>query len=146
MGPVAGLWFTLLFKRVEILRAKNEEFDELVSIFRNRMTRRATMTREQIGLVSALTRKDRPRITTAWLDKRANSLFNLPSFETPLTRWGWKEPNTHVILERMLNSFPQLKYIHVMRNGLDMAYSSNQQQLLLWGLPLVTPSGHSRFD
>src|SRR5205085_158546 len=46
---------------------------------------------------------------------------------------GWKEPNTHIFLDRLQSAFPEMKYIQVMRNGLDMAYSSNQNQLRLWG-------------
>ena len=48
-------------------------------------------------------------------------------------RWGWKEPNTHVILERLVSRIPGLRYIHVVRNGLDMAHSSNRHQLHRWG-------------
>lgn len=47
--------------------------------------------------------------------------------------WGWKEPNSHLILKYLNEFFPDLKYIHVIRNGLDIAYSSNQQQLYNWG-------------
>jgi hypothetical protein len=54
--------------------------------------------------------------------------------------WGWKEPNTHVILERMLKYYSNMKYIHVMRNGLDMAFSNNQNQVLLWGRQLLKKS------
>lgn len=46
---------------------------------------------------------------------------------------GWKEPNTHVFLPQLSGMLPQLKYIHVMRHGLDMALSQNQQQLVNWG-------------
>jgi hypothetical protein len=48
-------------------------------------------------------------------------------------RWGWKEPNTHVIIERLVSRIPGLRYIHVVRNGLDMAHSSNRHQLRRWG-------------
>jgi hypothetical protein len=48
-------------------------------------------------------------------------------------RWGWKEPNTHVMIDRLMACIPGLKYIHVVRNGLDMAFSANQTQLRLWG-------------
>ncbi|MCK9204708.1 MAG: sulfotransferase [Bacteroidales bacterium] len=47
--------------------------------------------------------------------------------------WGWKEPNSHLLLPVMIDFFPQMKYIHLMRHGLDMAYSNNQQQLYNWG-------------
>ncbi|QFU74767.1 sulfotransferase [Halioglobus maricola] len=48
-------------------------------------------------------------------------------------RAGWKVPGTHIWLEQLAAFFPQMQYIHIMRNGLDMAYSDNQQQLKLWG-------------
>lgn len=47
--------------------------------------------------------------------------------------WGWKEPNSHLIIPVMHDFFPGCKYIHTVRHGLDMAYSSNQQQLFNWG-------------
>src|SRR5262245_36162922 len=36
-------------------------------------------------------------------------------------RWGWKEPNTSVFLPQIADRFPRMKYVHVMRHGLDMA-------------------------
>ena len=47
--------------------------------------------------------------------------------------WGWKEPNTHIYIKYIAQYFNNLKYIHVVRNGLDMAFSKNQQQLRNWG-------------
>ena len=47
--------------------------------------------------------------------------------------WGWKEPNTHIYASELLDYFDQLKYIHVLRHGLDMAFSRNKRQLFLWG-------------
>ena len=48
--------------------------------------------------------------------------------------WGWKEPNTHHFLKDLAEVFPNLRYIHVVRNGLDMAFSGNVQQLKNFGL------------
>jgi len=47
--------------------------------------------------------------------------------------WGWKEPNSHIYLHWLYRYYPEMKYIHLIRNGLDMAYSSNQAQLHNWG-------------
>ncbi len=47
--------------------------------------------------------------------------------------WGWKEPNTHIYLEYLNHHFEHLKYIHVVRHGLDMAYTHNLAQLYNWG-------------
>lgn len=48
-------------------------------------------------------------------------------------RWGWKEPNTHVVIDRILDAYPSMRYVHLLRNGFDMAFSGNQNQPRLWG-------------
>ncbi len=47
--------------------------------------------------------------------------------------WGWKEPNSHLLITQMDQYFENFKYIHTVRHGLDMAFSENQQQLYNWG-------------
>jgi hypothetical protein len=47
--------------------------------------------------------------------------------------WGWKEPNSHLFLPQLAERFPGLRYIQVLRNGLDIAWSGNDTQLQLWG-------------
>jgi hypothetical protein len=47
--------------------------------------------------------------------------------------WGWKEPNTQIIVYPLFKYFPSIKYIHVLRHGLDMAFSNNKNQLHNWG-------------
>ncbi|MDD5123606.1 sulfotransferase [Methylovulum sp.] len=47
--------------------------------------------------------------------------------------WGWKAPPNFFILEHLNDHFPDLRYIHVIRHGLDMAFSENQNQLKNWG-------------
>ena len=53
--------------------------------------------------------------------------------KTPSQYWGWKEPNTHIILPHIMMHFPQTQYIHIIRHGLDMAFSQNHNQLARWG-------------
>jgi len=60
-------------------------------------------------------------------------LASYPPDFTTYIGWGWKEPNTHVFLPQIAETLPTLKYIHVIRNGLDMAFSNNQQQHKNWG-------------
>jgi hypothetical protein len=43
--------------------------------------------------------------------------------------WGWKEPRSIFLLPFFASQFPLLKFLHVVRDGRDMAYSSNQNQL-----------------
>ncbi|MFC4075843.1 sulfotransferase [Salinithrix halophila] len=51
---------------------------------------------------------------------------------TPYIGWGFKAPWIHLYLKSMNKHFRSLKYIHVIRNGLDMAFSENKRQLHLW--------------
>lgn len=43
--------------------------------------------------------------------------------------WGWKEPRSIYLLPFFYSRFPRLKFLHVVRDGRDMAYSANQNQL-----------------
>jgi len=52
-------------------------------------------------------------------------------------RWGWKEPRSIYMLPFFHAQFPKLKFLHVVRDGRDMAYSSNQNQLRKHGRTLL---------
>ena len=47
--------------------------------------------------------------------------------------WGWKEPNSHVFLAQLIEHFPGLRYVYMVRHGLDMAHARNKRQLRVWG-------------
>lgn len=130
-----NLWFTLLFKRIEVLSSSAEEFEALVEIFVKAMTQagQRSFTEQQIELVQTLASEDRSQHPTHWLRTRANTLLFGNQEIQQTEKWGWKEPNSHIVLDRLIGNFPNMKYIHVARNGLDMAHSTNQNQLKLWG-------------
>jgi len=52
-------------------------------------------------------------------------LGDLPS---PAARWGWKNPRCMYILPLIHELFADLKFIHLVRDGRDMATSENQNQ------------------
>lgn len=55
--------------------------------------------------------------------------------------WGWKVPPNFFLIEYFNDVFENAKYIHVIRHGLDMAYSENNNQLRNWGFFFgITPS------
>jgi hypothetical protein len=60
-------------------------------------------------------------------------LFKYKQSFPPRDSWGAKEPNTQIYLEDLTRNIPNLKYIHVVRHGLDMAFSNNKLQLENWG-------------
>lgn len=139
-----NLWFTLLMKRPSWF-IKNFEQNESViykgiSIFEKLMTHRALSSGEiifilQAGIDIAVRGHDHLHSGRGmWAFKRLfNMLRNRKSNFSPNIVWGWKEPNTHIFIKYLATYFKQMKYIHVIRHGLDMAYSNNQAQLFNWG-------------
>jgi len=70
----------------------------------------------------------------------SNTLINLPKdFKlsqielSKSQKWGWKEPNSLIYLNQINTFYPKIKFILMIRHGLDMAFSTNKQQLGNWG-------------
>lgn len=123
------LLFTLLFKRENILLCNDDEFNLCWNIFKKIMSTKAPLDKKELKYLNDLASKDRTLHPKEWLEKRLNFLDQRRDVE----KWAWKEPNTHIVIERLLNNNKELKFIYVYRNGLDMSFSSNQNQLKLWG-------------
>ena len=87
----------------------------------------------QVKIIKKLASEIRPQHSADWLRQRMESLLAKQVLAKPASKWGWKEPNTHILLDQLQRVIPDLKYIHVVRNGLDMAHSTNQNQLKFWG-------------
>ena len=51
------------------------------------------------------------------------------AIDDPQARWGWKAPRTILIFPFVHELFPGMRAIHLVRDGRDMAYSKNQQQM-----------------
>ncbi len=48
---------------------------------------------------------------------------------SPAQPWGWKEPRSIFLLPFLHEQLSNLRFVHVVRDGRDMAVSSNQNQL-----------------
>jgi hypothetical protein len=101
------------------------------------------------------------RWLNAWVPQRGvtNESELLDDFRDVLARhvagldrprhWGWKEPRSMYLIPLFERHFRGLRFLHVVRDGRDMAFSSNQNQLRkhgsLAGLPRpgLSPSGQS---
>ena len=129
-----NLWFTLLFKRRGALIESAERTAALIRLFTRRMTGSNILSDDERSDLLALAADDRPQHDRVWLQERVNSFVNSPS--RPPGPWGWKEPNTHVLVDHFLRENKDLRYVHVFRDPLDMSISSNQNQLRFWG-PLL---------
>jgi hypothetical protein len=132
-----NLTFSLLFVRREILDASDDEFRRLVALFSKTTHTRERFTSDEVALIERAVAAD-DLLAAAWRrDRGVRMLRPDREIAAPGAPWAWKEPNTHVIVDRLRSALPNLRYVHVTRNGLDMAYSANQQQLRRWGESLA---------
>jgi len=143
-----NLWFTLLFKRPKwFLKnhiANSSQIFTAVTIFEKLMFGDKSLTQtEFLILLKAAVEwsifgNHFGGIGSSgrgmWSFKRLHRMFLSNKLnQNSYNGWGWKEPNTHIYLQYLIDYFPDMKFIHVMRNGLDMAFSRNQTQLNNWG-------------
>ncbi|OAN75978.1 hypothetical protein A8B82_15820 [Sulfitobacter sp. EhC04] len=139
-GPLDNLWFTVLFKRRDWTRTPPpvSQIVTAIRLFRQAMT---------LGLSAGLSGPDRAMIEALQQDllpdgtwdsgaRVAQAQHLLQSTASPVAGggpWGWKEPNTHVFLPYLDQLLPDFRYIHIVRDGLDMAFSDNTWQAQHWG-------------
>jgi len=130
-----NLWFSLLFVRRTILLMPPAKIRQLAWLFANSMRRGHPVPPELLFLLDEAARDDRgPALTREVLLQSRDSILNAPATSTQCGQWGWKQPNTHVMVPLLNQCFPRMKYLYVVRNGLDMAFSGNQNQLKhFWG-------------
>lgn len=135
------LGFTALFKRPSLWPLEDHlpQLNEALSIYLGSRGQTNTSIPSGKHATRVAQLLDITRSTGEWIDTgdlyERQECLATPSKPTPL--WGWKEPNTHMLLPFLVAALPNMKYIHVTRHGLDMAHSSNQTQLKLWGAHLL---------
>ena len=156
-----NLTFTLFFKRRDILNISNEEFNKLLILFEksfllknyteDEMKYIYNMTNKYkyqgmknyfIERVNNIILKEKPKMISDLIENYNKKIENT-NIKFHLDGYGFKEPNSHIILERLIKYYPKMKYIHVMRNGLDMAFSDNQNQVKFWGYMYLSKSDFS---
>jgi hypothetical protein len=127
-----NLVFTRLFKNPDWYASSTEEtfgerFDLFCRIMRNEKLDRAT-------LKTYLDTAKENKLHSATMIQRLHFIVKnrFTKSATPQS-WAWKEPNTQIMIRRIIPLAEGLRYIHVVRHGLDMAFSKNRQQLINWG-------------
>lgn len=127
-----NLLFSLLFRRKNILLEEPAHINHLFDLFLRCLRGNPKLDSADIELLNKLARGDRHDHASAWFEERLEHLMK-QSTEKQHSLIAWKEPNTHVFANALLSRFETVEYIHVARDGLDMAFSTNQYQLMLWG-------------
>lgn len=131
----------------------NDAMDNLVftRLFRDPSWYKVTSPKERVGRWKLfckymsgqpLTLRDRYQLLCAVTSNKhfktkrkfwVRALTDLPPRSRSHIQWGWKEPNTQIYINEVLANVPSSKYVHVLRNGLDMAFSGNKRQIRSWG-------------
>lgn len=134
-----SLFFTFLFGQPEIRAVTDQEFHRRFAVLVSALSGQQWPSFGS-DLVRAILKKEQSDMPGArplpWRRKQADLLFKADKAgnrEPVVGLWGWKAPTTHTVLHRLLEVCPTLKYVHVVRNGLDMAFSNNSRQLRIWG-------------
>lgn len=142
--PKDNLLYTLLFKRPKwfIKNFKNKsEIENGITLFHKLMLSIGTPSLpESVYLLKAVVSMARyghnadGKGNGSWyLERLKRAVSKQDSINPAHIGWGWKEPNTHLLVENFTEHFQDFKYVHTIRHGLDMAFSNNQQQLYNWG-------------
>jgi len=137
--PLDNLAFTLLFKDAGLPGAGDAAFDQRLRLFLRAAGRDVALRPGDVDAIESLCRRPRPGAgpvehPVEWLQQRADRLRRAIAAPAQVDApWGWKEPNAHWFVPQLATRLPGLRYIHVVRNGLDMAYSHNRNQLHFWG-------------
>jgi hypothetical protein len=142
-----NLWFTGLFKRVDWFgwgkKEREAEIKKGLDIFTGTMVGGSAFSDEHYGLVTDYIRnisQDAPihyeieSYFNNWRHFVEDMIFSQKPSMDDFSEWGWKEPNSHIFLDDLSMYYSDMRYIHVIRHGLDMAYSNNQNQVKLWGV------------
>ena len=101
-----NLWFTLLFKRQELWppQAHKDELVQLLKIFYSAMSEGSIPDTVDPESIRRLASRARLQHSAEWLSQRVESLLSLKnvSVDSP---WGFKEPNSHIFLPILMDSF-----------------------------------------
>ncbi|TSA50115.1 MAG: hypothetical protein D4R43_02750 [Sphingobacteriales bacterium] len=133
--PKDNLWFTLLLRRPQLVKKNNlRAIEILLEIFRKRMFN------EKLSFIETL--KVRGAANDFILNEyvKSDEWYTFPIstsrslrakklIDTDKLVWGWKEPNTLFFIPQLAKKFPEMKYLLLIRNGLDMAFTDNKVQI-----------------
>ena len=143
-GANDNLWFTLLFVRprwlAKQLRSGSGRLGTGLGLFKAAMNGALGPSPAQAGYLAAATAdvarhgyNYRGNGRGGWAFTRARSVLREGRRSRPMGPWGWKEPATYLLVEHLAAHLDDVRYVHVVRHGLDVAFGRNQQHLGAFG-------------
>ena len=134
-----NLLYTLLFRRRTWFYKSFQDKDRIqtgLSLLEKLLLKKVVLCPREIWflLYAGIDMTLHYRDDKLWSLKRILNFFRYPCFgNRTYIGWGWKEPNSYLLLDDLAEYFPNLRFIHTIRHGADMAFSKNQRQLRAWG-------------
>ena len=137
-----NLFFTFLFKHPHKFTFPNSQQASLVhqlfDVHHKILLRNESMTVNDLrwlawaGLQHGI---HRIYYNWRWVASRWYKIF-IAKHKTikPASSWGWKEPHVVYFLPQLLEFYPEAKFVFLIRHGLDMAFTRNDQQFRHWPL------------
>jgi len=141
-----NVWFgVLLGERPQWFRARPAEIQPMLSLFAKAMRGNAALDEtESIVLREAVRERLERASRRLGRDLTQGEKDVVCAHERAMRKagkgpegplpWGWKTPESHIFLEQLAAAFPTMKYIHVIRNGLDLVDKAQaKRQVRFWG-------------
>lgn len=131
-----NLWFTLLLRRPDWRRARPAQVPIALRLFERAMIGglvlepwERSILRLAVGEIGGWVFQD-----TGAPFRWARSMRSSTGPPPGATGWGWKNPSTHLYMEELASAFPVMKYIYVIRNGLELVdRAKTRAQVHAWG-------------
>ena len=136
-----NLWFTLLFRRPRWFERcvdpdGSSDILQALGWFEDAMLGRLRLGLELARLLDgAVDELVAQGLDRSFVEERRRRFVQWGSMAPDdLDRWGWKEPNSHIYLEFLAQHFGnRMRYVHVIRDGIDLVRRGNHRQLVNWG-------------
>lgn len=134
-GRSDALACTLLFNRLSVFEfiEAGEPFERLWRILEAVIHGDRPLDKADRRLIRELARDPWEGRPTRWLRVRARRLKKEAAGCANTGQWFVKEPNLHVVAEEVLRIRPDIRFVMVVRHGVDMAFSDNLKQVATWG-------------
>lgn len=137
-----NLWFTVLFRRPALAGQSTASLRPGLRLFTKAMlgepwegeAELRFLEEARADTIRLMSRAREGRDWEKWATTVTASLEDLAGPASDDIGWGWKESCAHVFLPQLAEAIPGMRYIHVIRNGLELSHSMlTQFQLFLWG-------------
>ena len=133
-------WVSFLFRNKKTF-ADTELFNKRIEILKQTMLtgiqQKALFfplwTKVVIEQMDWGSRLKRPYRTVKWLAKSGYTFLTAKKLNSHYKGWGWKNPHSINYVDKLDQVFDNLRFILMIRDGLDMAFSKNQGMLYYWG-------------